>query len=79
MLALMAYPILSVEPSFMTEPFVAGTVGLSGLTTMLKSADVWLKVPENMHSAAIVSYRGQIRSIQCTHSQDDKPETLKMS
>ena len=60
MLALLTYPILPMEPSFMTEPFVAGTVGLIGLNTMLKSTDVWLEVPEDMHSEAIVSYRQQV-------------------
>ena len=63
MLALMTYPILSVETSFMTEPFMAGTVGLSGLNTMLKCTDIWLKVPENMHSVAYVSHRQQFQSI----------------
>ena len=62
----------------MTEPFVAVPVGLSGLNTVLKSTDVWLKVPKNMHSAAIVSHRQQIRSTQCTHSQDSELDILKM-
>ena len=79
MLAFLTDPCLSMEPSFMTEPFVAGTVSLSGLNTMLKSTDVWLKVPENMHSEADVSDQQQSGSTECTHLQDGKPGTLKMS
>ena len=38
-----------MEPSFMTEPFVAGTVGLIGLNTMRKSTDIWMEVPKDIH------------------------------